>query len=92
MVSRVLMVAYHFPPMNVSSGIQRTLRFAQYLPALDWEPAVLTVHPRAYPGVSNASLADVPSNLRVHRAFALDTAKHLALFGRYPRMLCIPDR
>jgi hypothetical protein len=25
-VKRVLMVAYHFPPMNVSSGIQRTPR------------------------------------------------------------------
>lgn len=86
------MVAYHFPPMNVSSGIQRTLRFAQYLPDLNWEPAVLTVHPRAYPGVSDASLAEVPPTLRVHRAFALDTAKHLAVFGRYPRFLCIPDR
>ncbi len=92
MVKRVLMVAYHFPPMNVSSGIQRTLRFAQYLPEFNWEPIVLTAHPRAYPGVSEASLSEVPVNLRVQRAFALDTAKHLSLFGRYPRFMCVPDR
>ena len=92
MVKRVLMVAYHFPPMNVSSGIQRTLRFAQYLPEFNWEPIVLTAHPRVYPGVSEASLAEVPPNLHVRRAFGLDTAKHLSLFGRYPRMLCVPDR
>ena len=91
-VKRVLMVAYHFPPMNVSSGIQRTLRFAQYLPEFNWEPTVLTAHPRAYPGTSQASLAEIPPHLRVHRAFALDTAKHLSLRGRYPRLLCIPDR
>ena len=45
-VKRVLMVAYHFPPMNVSSGVQRTLRFAQYLPEFGWEPTVLSAHRR----------------------------------------------
>lgn len=92
MVKRVLMVAYHFPPMNVSSGIQRTLRFAQYLPEFNWEPVVLTAHPRAYPGVSQASLAEVPPNLYVRRAFALDTARHLSLRDAYPQWLALPDR
>lgn len=86
------MVAYHFPPMNVSSGIQRTLRFAQYLPEFNWEPVVLSAHPRAYSSMSQASLAEVPPDLHVRRAFALDTAKHFSLLGRYPRLLCIPDR
>ena len=92
MVKRVLMVAYHFPPMNLSSGIQRTLRFAQYLPEFNWEPAVLTAQPRAYLSVSPASLAEVPPHLQVRRAFALDTAKHLSLRGAYPRWLALPDR
>jgi glycosyltransferase involved in cell wall biosynthesis len=91
-VNRVLMVAYHFPPMNVSSGIQRTLRFAQYLPEFNWEPAVLTAHPRVYSGISQASLAEVPPHLRVRRAFALDAAKHLSVRGAYPRWLALPDR
>lgn len=92
MVKRVLMVAYHFPPMNLSSGIQRTLRFAQYLPEFNWEPVVLTAQPRAYFSVSPASLAEVPPHLQVRRAFALDTAKHLSLRGAYPRWLALPDR
>lgn len=92
MVKRVLMVAYHFPPMNVSSGIQRTLRFAEYLPEFGWEPAMLTVHPRAYSGISQASLAEVPPRVNVHRVFALDAARHFAVRGRYPQFLCIPDR
>ena len=92
LVKRVLMVAYHFPPMSVSSGIQRTLRFAQYLPEHNWEPLVLTAHPRVYPGVSEASLAEVPPGLCVRRAFALDTARHLSLRGSYPRLLAVPDR
>jgi hypothetical protein len=86
------MVAYHFPPMSVSSGIQRTLRFAQYLPEFNWEPLVLTAHPRAYSGVLAASLAEVPPHLHVRRAFALDTARHLSLRGAYPQWLALPDR
>ena len=92
MVKRVLMVAFHFPPMNVSSGIQRTLRFAQYLPELGWEPTVITAHPRSYSRTSDSGFAEVPSGLDVRRVFALDTARHLALGGRYPRWLCVPDR
>ena len=92
MVKRVLMVAYHFPPMNQSSGIQRTLRFAQYLPEFSWEPVVLTAQPRAYSSVSPASLTEVPADLQVRRAFALDTTRHLALQGAYPRWLALPDR
>ena len=78
--------------MNVSSGIQRTLRFAQYLPEFNWEPAVLTAHPRVYSGISQASLAEVPAHLQVRRAFALDAAKHLSVRGAYPRWLALPDR
>ena len=41
-MKRVLMVAYHFPPLAGSSGIQRTLRFVQQLPSFGWQPLVLT--------------------------------------------------
>ena len=47
-MKRVLLVAFHFPPYGASSGIQRTLRFVQHLPSLDWQPLVLTAHPRSY--------------------------------------------
>lgn len=91
-MKRILMIAYHFPPLAGSSGIQRTLRFVQHLPSLGWEPLVLTAHPRAYERTSPDLLADIPAHTVVSRAFALDTARHLSLAGRYPGFLARPDR
>jgi len=87
----VLLIAFQFPPMRGSSAIQRTLRFAQHLPKFGWKPVVLTVTPGAYEAVSEGPDRDTGS-IDVHRARALDTAKHLSLFGRYPRCLAVPDR
>ncbi len=92
MVKRVLMIAYHFPPLGGSSGIQRTLRFSQYLPKYEWEPIVLSAHPRAYQQTDNSQLADISEQVNVQHAFALDTARHLSINGRYPRALALPDR
>ena len=89
---KLLMVAYHFPPLRGSSGIQRTLRFVQHLPRFGWEPRVLTAHPRAYEDTSDDQMREIPEGTVVERAFALNTARHLALFGRYPGFLALPDR
>ncbi|MCC7487773.1 MAG: glycosyltransferase [Burkholderiales bacterium] len=86
------MVAFHFPPLAGSSGIQRTLRFARHLPRFGWEPLVLTAHPRAYERTSRDQLADVGPDRVVARAFALDAARHLAIGGRYPGFTARPDR
>ncbi|MBX3640555.1 MAG: glycosyltransferase [Nitrosomonas sp.] len=90
MTKRILMIAYHYPPVLGSSGIQRTLKFAHYLPEFDWEPIILTVHPRAYPKIDNGHIDD--EQTRVYRAFAADTAQHLSFMKRYPRLLALPDR
>lgn len=89
---RVLMVAYHFPPLAGSSGIQRTLRFVQHLPAFGWQPLVLSADPRAYERCSSDLDAEVPKDCVVRRAFALDTARHLSLGGRYVAAMARPDR
>lgn len=88
----VLMVAFHFPPLAGSSGIQRTLRFVQHLPMLGWQPIVLTAHPRAYEATANDLLPEIPAGTVVERAFALDSARHLSIGGRYPGFLGRPDR
>lgn len=77
--------------MRGSSAIQRTLRFAQHLPKFGWQPVVLTASPGAYEAVSPPADRDTGS-IEVHRARALDAARHLSLFGRYPRRLANPDR
>jgi hypothetical protein len=89
----VLLVAFHFPPFRGSSGLQRTLRFAQYLPAFGWRPIVLSVDPRAYSDTTpSAQGNELPEGLEVVRAFGLDTARHLSMRGRYPMALALPDR
>jgi hypothetical protein len=92
MVKRVLMVAFHFPPQRGSSGIQRTLKFAQYLPAAGWQPLVLSAHPRAYDATSADQLPEIAAGTVVRRAFALNTGRHLALRGRYLGLMALPDR
>jgi glycosyltransferase involved in cell wall biosynthesis len=89
---RVLMIAFQFPPFAMSSGVQRTLRFVQHLPAHGWQPIVLSAHPRAYAATSTDLLRDIAPDTIVERAFALDTARHLAVAGRYPEFLARPDR
>jgi glycosyltransferase involved in cell wall biosynthesis len=91
MVKRVLMIAYHYPPLRGSSGIQRTLKFSQYLPQYDWEPIVLTAHPRAYASTSNDQIGEISNQVTVHRAFAMDTSRHLSIMGRHLRILALPD-
>jgi len=88
----VLLIAFHFPPIRGSSGMQRTLRFAQHLPKFGWKPIVLTASPCAYEVTSKSTGNEVPGALEVHRAFGLDAARHLSLFGRYPAALALPDR
>jgi glycosyltransferase involved in cell wall biosynthesis len=89
---RALLVAFHFPPLKGSSGIQRSLKFARYLPEQGWQPIVLSAHPRAYESVSDEQLAEIPPEAIVRRAFALDAARHLSIRGRYPRFAALPDR
>ncbi len=91
-MKRVLMVAYHFPPLAGSSGIQRTLRFVQQLPGFGWQPLVLSAHPRAYERTSSDLNASIPDGTVVRRAFALDTARHLSIAGRYMHAMARPDR
>lgn len=91
-MKRVLMIAYHFPPLAGSSGIQRTLRFVQHLPAFGWDPAVLTTTVGAYERTSADLDDDVPKGLVIERAVALDAARQLSIAGRYPGWLARPDR
>ena len=87
-----LLVAFHFPPLRGSSGIQRTLGFSRHLPNSGWSPVVLAPNSRAYEDVDERQMGLIPGDLIVQRAFCLDAARHLAIAGRYPDWLAIPDR
>jgi glycosyltransferase involved in cell wall biosynthesis len=86
------MVAYHYPPQSGSSGVLRSLKFSKYLLEYGWLSTVLTAHVRAYERTDPQQLNEIPAQVRVIRAFALDTKRHLSWRNSYPRSLAIPDR
>ena len=91
-MKNILMIAFHYPPFSGGSGVHRTLKFSRYLPQFGWRPIILTAHNRAYAQTSSHQLKEIPSDVLVKRAFALDTSRHLSYRGAYANMLALPDR
>jgi glycosyltransferase involved in cell wall biosynthesis len=91
-MNNLLIIAFHYPPQSGSSGVLRTLKFSRYLPESGWLPTVLTAHPRAYEKTDFRQLQEIPPEVAVLRAFALDTKRHLACRGRYLSLMALPDR
>lgn len=93
MKKRVLMIANQFPPMG-GSGVQRSVKFAKYLPDFEWEPIVFTRE--CNKGLMDESLLqDIPKNLNVIRTKSYDLnelIKPLNLAGKFiSRKVLIPD-
>lgn len=88
---RVLMIAFHFPPIAESSGFLRTTCFARYLRHDSWSPIVLTASTRAYSRIAIDN-NDLVRNLEVYRSFALDAKRHLSVWGKYLRITALPDQ
>lgn len=89
---RLLIVAFHYPPIQGSSGVQRALAFSKYLREFGWEVSVLTVAERAHEKVLADNLRMIPDGVRVIRAWAWDASRHFSLRGRYPSVFALPDR
>lgn len=86
------MVAYHYPPIQASSGVHRTLSFSSQLVRDGWRTTVLTVTRPALISYRQENEELVPPGVEVIRAVALDTTRHLTIRGKYPGLLAIPDR
>lgn len=93
---KVLILTYNFPPA-ANVGVFRALRFVKYLPALGWEPIVLTSQPESHQRQDPTLEAQIPEGTVVKRvpiARIEDTAKRkvrgaLSLFRTNPGV--IPD-
>ena len=92
MARRALLITFQFPPFAGSSAVERSLRFAQYLPEFGWDPIVLTAHQRGFSRTSAGPSGIGLEDLHIERAFTLDAAQHLAIRGWYPRFAALPDR
>jgi len=86
-----LLIAFHFPPLGESSGLQRTLSLANDLAERGWRPVVLTVTRRTYRATRDDQLVDIDNRVKVYRALAFDASRDFAIAGRYPRLLALPD-
>ncbi len=80
------MIAYDFPPIG-GSGVQRTMKFARYLPEFGWQPLILTVSNPSLYEADDSLLKELPDDLPVYRA--LDVGIR-SLLGRKARKLPSP--
>ena len=73
---KVLLIAYYFPPMGLS-GVQRTVKFAKFLPQYGWKPTVLTVEPTGYYAFDDTLLKEAEeAGVEIIRTHSYD-ANHL---------------
>ncbi len=63
---RVLIVAYYFPPSG-GPGVQRVLKYVQYLHQFGWQPTVLTVNEGNFPARDESLLEEIPKDVSVIR-------------------------
>jgi len=65
-LKKALMIAIPFPPIG-GSGVQRTAKFARYLPEFGWQPVVLTLHNYPLREADPSLLDELPADLAIHR-------------------------
>lgn len=91
-MKKILIISFHYPPVKVSSAVQRILKFTKYLPETGWQPILLTIKPFAASQQSNEQINEIPVNMPLYRSFALDTTRHLSIKGKYLSFLALPDQ
>lgn len=87
----ILLIAFHYPPYNLGSGMLRTLKFAKYLPGFAWCPTVLTVNVNAYEAYDAELLHKEQDDKSIIRCFCFDAPKYVSIKGRYPAFIAAPD-
>src|SRR5438309_10980438 len=67
----VIMIAYAFPPEG-NAGVYRPLRFVRHLPAMGWNPSVISSDTNCYERYDPGLLGLVPSTTEVIRVRSRD--------------------
>ncbi len=75
-LNKVLMVSWAFPPAG-GSGVQRSAKFAKYLPAWGWEPIVWTTDRIVDLPYDESLLSDLPAELDIRRGHNPDPFNYL---------------
>ena len=89
-MKKVLMVVLDFPPCK-SAGVQRTLKFAEYLHLHGWEAIILTVNEGAHINTDMSQV--IPDNVNhIYRSFSFNAARDFSIKGKYLNIMKEPDR
>ena len=82
----VLMLCYFFPPLG-GGGVQRSSKFAKFLPANGWRPVIVASQPNARNmiehGLDRSLLAEVPREAVVKRCLSLEFSFLYAALHRF---------
>ena len=63
---KALIVTYYWPPAG-GPGVQRVLNIVEHLPALGWEPIILTVEDPSAPAKDDSLLKRIPQHCKVYK-------------------------
>lgn len=93
-MNKVLMVAHQFPPVG-GSGVQRSVKFAKYLPQFGWEPVVLTRDDGKMTLRDESLLKELPPGMEIIRTRAYDLTVLPGLLSKAGKFIAwkilIPD-
>jgi len=65
-MKNILIIAYYFPPSG-GPGVQRVLKYVQYLREFNYNPIVLTVENGDFPARDESLLEKIPKDIKVYR-------------------------
>lgn len=79
-LNKVLMLARSFPPFRTVGGSIRIVKFIKYLPALGWQPSILTIddqkeYETTYRMGSESLFSEIPGDVRVYRTPAAEPSR-----------------
>ena len=74
-MKNLLVVAFHYPPDNTSTGVLRTAKFTEYLVAQGWRSRVISVPETVYGSVDPNGIEQVSPEIEIERVWACDV-KH----------------
>lgn len=89
---KLLVIAFHYPPENSSTGVLRTLKFTEYLGKHGWGSEVISVPEKLYTNKDTGLARSLPDHIKLHRVWAADIKSLFGIKGIYPSALAFPDR
>lgn len=91
-VKSILYIAYHYPPIQGSSGVHRSLAFTRYLAENEWDTRVLTGSLKGYENWSLQQMKFIPERIKVIRAFCRNSVKLFGYKGKHFAWMVLPDQ